>query len=188
VSGADRVRIVAVLTPIVPGKEADLAEYLETKIPIGPGSPFTSLPHVHFARWVIIGQIRADYSGRRRRQSWLVRPLRMRYLLFSCAFDSSGGDLFDELLDKIGPLADKVWGHCVGYPDRPTRSAFCDYLTHNTLPNVQEFFAYHHSVPEIKQAVRLRQQHVEFALAAQTLTDDALRNKFVQKFGAQGCL
>ena len=177
------ITLVTVLTPITPGREPELATYLNG-LPKRYPKSFNELPCVHFARWVIIGQIPSEYNGRRMFGRWLQRPLRMKYLLFSSAFNCSGDAFFEDVRERLGPLADGVWDHCVGYPGSANRAEFHDYMAHNNLPIVQKFIAYDYTVAQIVDALALRKQHIELAQETQTKTDpEQLHQMFEAEFG-----
>jgi hypothetical protein len=180
---ADRpITLMTILTAVVPGREIALAEHLATEIPVGAESPFNRLPDVHFARWVLLGQLRGDYDGWRRALGWWRRPLRMRYLLFTSAFNGPAEELLEQLRIDLTSTVDGVWSHCVNYPGSAGRAAFHAYLTHNRLPNVQEFRAFEHSVPQIRAAVRLRQRHIAMAQDTQAMTPGQIRDRFIEEF------
>ena len=109
--------LLNVLTPIPAGRESAL----DTKLASLPADGlFARVEMVHFARWVIIGQLRSDFSGAPRRR----RPLRMKYLLFSSGFNGADTDFFEELRLTVGPAVDEVWNHCVNYPGSARRVEF----------------------------------------------------------------
>jgi hypothetical protein len=171
------IELVNVLTPITPGEEDRLANHFEA---VADRIRFGDLTSTHSARWVIIGQVRSDTVAARR----VRQPLRMRYLLFSSAFNSTPRDFFEELRIKLGPEVDGVWSHCVNYPGHRRRAEFHSYLEHNSLPVGQRFVAHDASVSDVRAALILRQQHIEFACAAQHLDAEMLRDEFCKHFPA----
>lgn len=180
---ADRpVTLLTILTPIIPGQEIALANHLAAEIPTRAESPFNRLADLHFARWVMLGQLRSDYTGRRRSLGWWRRPLRMRYLLFTSGFNCTVPDLLDQLRLDMTSTVDGVWSHCVNYPGSANRAAFHAYLNHNRLPDAQEFHAFEHTVPQIGAALELRRRHVALALDVQALSPEQLRDRFIEEF------
>jgi len=143
----------------------------------GP-DPFARMSSTHFARWVILDRLGADIPGRRRR----ARPLRMQYLLFTSTAHSPIDEQIEELRLRLGPEADAVWGHCVGYPGHHRRVAFHHYLRHNSLPVPQQFDAYDATVPEVRAALKLRERHIAFADAVQKMDDAQLQLAFLRRF------
>jgi hypothetical protein len=170
--------LLNLLTPIVAGKESALETHLAAMPADGL---FARLEIVHFARWVIIGQLRSDFPGAPRRK----RPLRMKYLLFSSGFNGSDTDFFEELRLTVGPAVDEVWKHCVNYPGSARRVEFHQYLRHNSLPIRQRFIGYDATVSQVRAALSLRREHIEFAQAAQSLPDDELQQEFLRRFSSR---
>jgi hypothetical protein len=178
------ITVTNVLTPIIPGHEPALLEVLDGRLPTGTASPFGRLDSVHFARWVIIGQLRPEFAGRPGLLGRLRGPLRMKYLLFSAAFNGSPDDFWAQLWCRMRAEADDVWSHCVGYPGAGAEWEFCRYLLHNSLPIDQQFLAYQHTVPRLRHWLRLRQQHVDFAVRSQGLDEVQLLKEFCAEFPA----
>ena len=81
-SGSRSARSFAVtlLTPVRAGAEGELRAYLNG-LGVGDASPLTKLPYVHFARWVVIDQLKTDWPGAP------VPPPRLKsqYLLFTAS-------------------------------------------------------------------------------------------------------
>jgi hypothetical protein len=174
VSTGRRINLANVLTPVVPGREADLAAHLSG---LTGADPFAQVAEVHVARWVVIGDENPDPGASR-------DGLRMQYLLFSCAFNGSFADLVEALRLRAGPTIDGIWGHCVNYPGHAARRELHRYLTHTRLSIDQRFVAYDGTVAEIRAALDLRRRHIEFALTAQSLNDDDLQKEFLRHFAS----
>jgi hypothetical protein len=168
---------LTVLTPVRPGEERALATHLDG-LHSGGQELFSRMSSTHFARWVVLDRLGADVPGRRRR----ARPLRMRYLLFTSTANSPVDEQLEELRLRLGPEADAVWGHCVGYPGHHRRVAFHRYLRHNSLPVPQQFAAYDATVPEVCAALDLRDRHISFAREAQGMDDVGLQQAFLRRF------
>lgn len=171
---------LTVLTPIRPGDEAELATYLE-RLPRGADSPFGRLRSTHFARWLIVDGLGADYPG----APWPPQRLRMRYLLFTSTFNGTVRDYLEELRVRLGPEADGVWGHCVNYPGYHRAARFRRYLRHNSLPVHMWYPAYQATVPEVRTALDLRNRHIAFARYAQGRDDKELLVAYVERFGSE---
>lgn len=171
------ISLLSVLTPVTPGREEALAEHL---CGLGAGSsPFARLSELHFARWVIIGEVRGRFPRLPRR-----RPaLRMKYLLYTCGFNGPSGQLLENLRTRCGAAADGIWGHCVGYPGCAERQRFREYFGHNALPIPHQFLAYQHTVGETREALDLRAKHVQLACATQGKSADAILAGFREVFG-----
>ena len=92
---------VAVLTPVLPGREVDLVGHLGDMRE--EPSPFGSLESTHVARLVVIDQVRT-IAGMKK----VKRPLRMRYLLFTAVANSPADVFLEELRSTSGPAVDEV--------------------------------------------------------------------------------
>ena len=173
---SDTISLLTVITPVTPGHEdlldADLKQLWE-----GP-SPFAQLPELHFARWVIIGDVRGNLPHLPRRR----QPLRMKYLVYSCGFNGPVSGVLENMRTLVGPTTDSIWTHCVGYPGLTDRDRFQDYFTHNTLPIPHQFIAYHRTVADIKSALDLRQRHIDLAYATQGMDPARLLAAFRKEF------
>jgi hypothetical protein len=162
------INLLNVLTPIVPGDEAALAKDLAQL----PHDLFAPVPEVHIARWVRLGRFDAEPAR-------TLRPSRMEYLLFTAAFDGAVVRFLDQMRRYLGSEVDTIWRHCVNYPCHAPPEEFRGYLEHNALAIQQRFNAYNATAIEVRAALALREQHVEFAMAAETLSDVQLQQSFL---------
>jgi hypothetical protein len=167
---------LTVLTPIVPGAEAQLRAYLEALDPAH--SPLARLPRTHFGRWVIVDDFVADPSERQ------PDELGCRYLLFSATLDGDVSSYLDELSEELADEAEHIWGACVGAP-HPTRGpALKAYLLHNQIRTTLFFSAYPSAtVADVRHALDARDSAVAFAVSAQGLEPAALQEAFRDHFG-----
>ena len=170
---------ISVLTAVVPGQEDDLTEQLAA---LGEGpSLFAGLASTHMARLVVVGQL-PRLPGMPR----TTRRLRMRYLLLSVVANATPAAFFEELRTQGGDRVDAVWSRCVGYPGREGARAFVRYYARNLVAAQQTYEAYDATVPEIRDAIRLRKQHADFAVSAQLDTPAVLLARFRADFGIGG--
>lgn len=171
---------IAVLTPVLPGREDDLAEVLAA---LGQGpSPFAGLASTHMARLVLVGQV-----PRLPGMPASTLRLRMRYLLLSVVANNTPAGFFEELRTRGGASVDTVWSHCVGYPGRGQARDFERYLTRNVVPAHQTYASYDATVREVRDALALRGRHARFAMQAQELdTPAALLERFREAFAVDG--
>ncbi|MGY1690667.1 hypothetical protein [Geodermatophilus sp. SYSU D01105] len=172
---------LTVLTPVVPGEEGALRESL-ARLPAAGDSPFSRVAETHFARVVVLSGAPWRYRGLPRR----TRPLRMQYLLFTSTANRPPERHVEDLRDGLGPDADAVWGHCVGYPGHDRAAEFCRYLLHNRLPVHRWFAAYDATVQEVGDALDLRRRHARFAGQTQGCDDVDLQAAFLTEFGDGG--
>src|ERR1700754_61685 len=132
---------------------------------------------LHVAR-VQIFRDELVYQGPKQRHR---DPLQHAHLVFTSTFD---GDL-DPYLEALAllPDIDEWWGRCAGYPGRTDLRAFRAYikalrvrtsLLQPAIPNAM--------VPEIREALALREQIVDFAVEAQGLDAAALQARFQSTF------
>jgi hypothetical protein len=168
--GRPESQVLTTLTAIIPGQTGDLRTMLEAFSP-GDGSPLARLRDVHFGRWVVIEQLKTDWPGAPRR-----RPqLRSAYLLFSVTvtFTPRRGYRFprsfvEEMWASIPAEADRVWGHCIGYPGTGSREAFVEYLLAARLRTAVHRYGYPAAtVEEVGDALTAREAFTAFALANQ---------------------
>jgi hypothetical protein len=164
-SGID---LLNVLTPIVPGDEGALAKDLAEL----PQDLFAPVADVHIARWIELGRFDAEPARN-------VRPSRMEYLLFTAAFNGPVVSFLEQVRLEIGSGVDTIWRHCVNYPGHQKADGFRRYLMHNALPIPQRFVGYNATVPDVRAAITLREQHIAFATAAEARSDVELQEAFL---------
>jgi hypothetical protein len=167
------------MTPVKPGEERPLAEYLRGLRARGP-SPFARLPRTHFARFVIVPDFHHDPTWKQRKEEHLD----LNYLIFTSNLDGDLDSYLDELCEKLAPEAPEIWGRCVGCPESPRGAALKKYLKHNRIQTGIFFAAYGHAtVGTVKRALREREQMIAFAVASQGLEPEALQKSFLAEFG-----
>jgi hypothetical protein len=85
----------------------------------------------------------------------------------SAFFDGEPSAWLDALLDALPDEADRVWGHCRGYPGRD-RSAARRWLLDHRVEATAVFGAYPQAtVAEVRDAVAFRQRFRAFAFGMQ---------------------
>lgn len=169
---------LTVLTPIIPGREENLKQYLES-LPYGPEGPLEKTRCTHLARWVIIPQL--YYEGAPQKRD----TLGSQYLLFESNFDGADLDQYVAILCREMPQeADKIWGCCVGYPGIANVDAFRKYIRHNQIDCTFFVAAYPDAtVDDVRTALAFRERFTAFAIAAQHLDAAALQQSFRTTFG-----
>jgi hypothetical protein len=167
------------MTPIKPGEERPLAEYLRGLRARGP-SPLARLPRTHIARFVIVPDFHNDPTWKQRREEHLD----LNYLIFTSNLDGELDSYLDELCDKLAPEAPEIWGRCVGCPESARGAALKKYLKHNQIKTGIFFSAYGHAtVGAVQRALREREKMIAFAVASQGLEPEALQKSFRAAFG-----
>lgn len=167
------------MTPVKPGEEQALADYLRGLSARGP-SPLAKLARTHIARFVIVPDFKNDPTWKQRHEEHLD----LNYLIFTSNLDGDIDSYLDELCEKLVPEAKEIWGRCVGCPESPRGAALKKYLEHNQINTGIFFTAYGHAtVGTVKKALRAREEMIAFAIAAQGLEPEALHKKFLGEFG-----
>jgi hypothetical protein len=153
------VELLTLLTPIVPGRTADLRQTLR-RLPTGNESPFAGVPRTHTARWVVLEHFGMGDPARRRR-------LDPALLLFSAAFDGPLEPWLEDLRAGLGPTAEEVWSYCSRWPGTAGGTAFANWLlehrVHHTLPFLGNPDA---TRTQIEDGQQLRQKLMDFTVWA----------------------
>lgn len=168
--GAVRQGALTAIVPILPGRTPSLRALLEridcdddagTDIENNAWVPFARLTRVHFARWLIFDEA-VDVRG---------RPIPAS-LVFSSNYDEPREAHLRELIDVAGTGFDKIYDHCVGYPERghADGDAVLAFLEAHAV-HVNTFYngTYGKSVDQIRREADLR-------VAIGSFIDDRLRN------------
>ena len=173
-SRSGRSYAVTLLLPINPGAETDLAAHLDG-LGTGDDSPMAKLRHVHFARWVVIDQLKMDWPGAPSRPS----RLKSQYLLFTATVTARVDEhvklpeqrhaeqlpesFFRELCARIPDEVDAILRYCHGYPGSSDADAFVCYLSAGQLDTSFLHVGYPDvTVDEVRQALAARNRFVAF--------------------------
>ena len=163
---------LATFCALVPLVDAGAAREEIESWPRRDDSPFTRLPMVHFARFVIIPGLERQVADQP------ADDLAAPYLMFSAFFDGERDAFLVALSDALADEADRVWSNCRGYPGHPASSGatFRRWLDDHRVPATAIFGAYADaSLPDIRRALAFRAKFREFAFgveAARTGRDD----------------
>lgn len=171
---------VTVLARIADDEVGELRERLRG---YGEDSPFSRIPGTHFARLIVV-----EHAVPQRRPTvwrWPARLLDLLahggrgpkpddlphpYLLLTATVDGEPATFFGGLRG-LGPEADRIWGHCTGYPGHAD-GGFQEYFERRSLPADYTFAgAPPGTVGEIREALRLRRQLASFAATTQDGTE-----------------
>jgi hypothetical protein len=177
VTGSRTLRAFTALTAVLPAHEQHLAASLAA-LPTGDASPFARMASTHFARFVVLDRWTTAAPG------WRSSRPPLQHLLFTSTSNSPPDEHVEELRVCLGPLADQTWGQCVGYPGSESPRLFRRYLLHNRLRVSLVYRAYAATVGDVRAGLDLRRRHAAFALAQQGWSDEELRARFRQEFGA----
>ena len=162
------VEILSTLAPVRPGEEEPLRATLKT---FDGSKPFDDVPGTHTARFVVMTWLGTGDRARRRR----LRPAR---LLFSAVVDGPVDAWLWGLFERQGPAADRVWGHCIGWPDTGEWTARASWLLDQRLVPTYEVISHDFTVAEIKRGLALQQVLRDLAVRAPTLKPADLRDAY----------
>jgi len=127
------------------------------RVPQGGASPFAAMPTLHFARLVVLDDVRIQGIPAREDH------LRSKYLLFTADCDGTARALAMDLARRAGPFIDSVWQHCVGFPGTADPAAFAGYLARCTIPTTFPFGAYvDHSLQDVLRALDAQRRLIAF--------------------------
>ena len=168
---------LTVLTPVIDGRETELADYLN-RLQGGDQSPLAGVAGTHFARWVVLDDVIYEGPAQGDREH-----LKHSRLLFTSNFDGDCDPYLETLRTGLGDRADAIWGQCIGYPGSGDAGAFADYLRHHQIDSSLFFAAYgDRTVAEVKRSLALRTAFIEFVLRTQGMPAAELKQAFVQEF------
>ena len=166
---------LVLLVPIADGAGEDLQRALDR---CAPRSPFTDLHEVHFARWVVIEQLKSGFKHAARRPSRLDRP----YLLFTADYTPLDGDVAPRtLLERVAAAGADVWQHCDGFPT--AAGARADYLAAHRCDTTLYYAGYRDATPaRVKTAVARRDALSRFVVEQRDVRDPAtLQRRYLQE-------
>jgi hypothetical protein len=170
------------MTPVKPGEEGPLQEYLHSLRTRGP-SPLARLSRTHLGRFVIVPDFHNDVSWKQLREEHLDLP----YLIFTSNFDGDLDSYLDELCEGLAPEAGEIWGRCIGCPEPARGAALKAYLKHNQINTGIFFAAYGQAdVGTVKRSLAQREQLIAFAISSQGLGPEDLQQAFLKEFGGAG--
>lgn len=161
---------------LLPRRADDVEAYLEA-LPVGADSPFARVSTLHLARVQIFRAL--VHQGPKQTKT---DTLEHAHLVFTSTID---GDL-DPYLDRLAtlvPECDEWWGHCAGYPGRDDRSAFRSWIRSiQARPGLFRSAMPDAKVGEVREALALREQVLDFAVEAQGLDAETLLQRFRATF------
>jgi hypothetical protein len=158
------------------GRADELEAYLDA-LPVGADSPFARIGTLHIARVQLFRAL--VHQGPEQTKT---DTLRHTHLVFTSTID---GDLdpYLELLRERVPECDEWWGRCVNYPGRGSGKAFRDYVRSiQARPGLFRSAMPDASVAEVREALALRERVIDFAVEAQGLDAEMLRERFRETF------
>jgi len=156
---------LATFCALVPLEDPDGARAAIEGWPLGAGSPFGRLEHVHFARFVIIPGLERQVADQP------ADDLAAPYLVFSVFFDGERDALLRALCEELADEADAAWRHCRGYPGHPREqgATFRRWLEEHRVAATAIFGAYPDaSVRDVRRALDFRERFRAFAFGVES--------------------
>lgn len=178
---------LTVMTPVLEGRSRALAEAIHA-LPKESASPFASVPGTHFARLVLVPQLRWEPGRRRRRIGRRdgdgAEKLRNEYLLFStCSSDHLDGHI-EAIRTGMPQEADAIWSHCVNYPGAAQEVPFHGWIRRGLVRTSLFHAGYPNAtVEDVKGAVDIRNRLVAYAIDAQELSPANAHRRYLAEFG-----
>jgi hypothetical protein len=162
---------------ITHGREEAVRELIEA-IPKGERSPLARIEQLHFSRLHIFDEL--VYQGAPQKPD----RLKSAYLVFTASIDGDLDPFLDAICERLPDEADTWWQYCVAYPGTRDRDAFKRWIRTVQFDNVLFASPYpRESVRAVREAIALREQVLEFAIAAQGLDAGELKARFDATFG-----
>ena len=157
---------LAVLLPVLGGEEQTLGARLEA-LPDGDESPFASLSSTHFARLVLVPNMR-DGADR-------VLPDVPALLFFSAEFDVPVSGYLEALCALMPREVDEIFELCEGYPGVASPRRFNRWLLdHRVPPGFSIQGNPGATAGDVVESLALRDRIIEFAVQTQGLEPEAL--------------
>lgn len=198
------MRTITVLTPI---RDDAVALATDRLAGLGQGSsPFAASDRTHFARLLVLPTELRRYErptgmrryakiidliahlGRQQQDDPLSRP----YLVFSAGYDDDPttdvyapdhSSYVEHLRRRLAATADRIWDTCDGYPGWQDAARFGAYFADHIVAPAYIFApAQTATVGRVRDALRLRDQVLTLAVAAQHASDAELRKRFAEVF------
>lgn len=157
---------LAVLLPVLGGEEQTLGARLKA-LPGGDESPFATLSSTHFARLVLVPNMR-DGADR-------VLPDVPALLFFSAEFDVPVSGYLEALCALMPREVDEIFELCEGYPGVASPRRFKRWLLdHRVPPGFSIQGNPGATAGDVVESLALRDRIIEFAVQTQGLEPEAL--------------
>jgi hypothetical protein len=166
---------LTVLAPVADGRVGALRQAVDG-LPAGPESPFARVFGTHVARLTVIEALDD--------RCLQPDPGMGSFLLFATDFDGEAEVHVERLRNGLGEYADRVFGHCAGYPGIRRGKAFGDWLLRHRIPTGFSVAPYRNApVDEVRDVLALRRRMADFVIAAEALEPAALKAAWLREFG-----
>jgi hypothetical protein len=159
-----------------PGLADELEAYLAA-LPRGAESPFARLGGLHTARVQLFRSL--VHQGPKQRHTDVLQNA---HLVFTSTIDGAL-DPYLEALASLVPECDEWWGRCAGYPGRADLAGFRAYVRSiQARPGLFQSAIPDASVADVRSALAVREQVIDFAVEVQGLDAAALQARFRSAF------
>ena len=151
---------LSILAAVLDGHRDALRTVL-AGLPTEHASPFARVAGTHNGRWVVLDTAASPDAPRR--VGGVPRPM----LMCSAVIDRSAEEWLSNLLEELGGDADRIWGHCVGWPVGANRVSFL--LEHRVQPSLA-FATWNAPVDEVREALALHARMSALAVRSRGMT------------------
>jgi hypothetical protein len=159
------------LFPIKPGHTDELEAHLNALVP--DESPLGRLPQLHMSRLHIIRGL--VYQG----PPQVPETLDNDYLIFTVSIDGDIDSFLRDLASVLGPDADAIFSHTVGFPGTGDSGAFARWALGHKRNNGYLVSPWpFETVPRIHEALRVQEGFGELAFRSAELSDAELQAEF----------
>jgi hypothetical protein len=163
------------LTPVTAGRMGDLQGELDS-LKAQSESPFARIFGTHVARFTVVGALED--------RELEPDPSSGSYLIFSTDIDGSPRAHVERLRAGLGDWADRLWGHCDGYPGAARARPFRDWLLGHRVPAGFTVAPYRHAtVSDVRDALEVRRRLVDLACVAPSLDPVDLKRAWLRELG-----
>jgi hypothetical protein len=157
--------------PIKPGHTDELEAHLDALVP--DESPLGRLPQLHMSRLHIIRGL--VYQG----PPQVPETLDNDYLIFTVSIDGDIDEFLRDLASVLGPDADAIFSHTVGFPGTGDSGAFARWALEHKKNNGYLVSPWpFETVPRIQEALRVQEGFGGLVSRADELSDAELQAEF----------
>ena len=159
------------LFPILPGHTDALEAHLHALDP--DGSPLGRLPQLHMSRLHVIRGL--VYQG----PPQIPETLDSDYLIFTASIDGDVDAFLRDVASRLGPDADAIFSHTVGFPGTGDSGAFASWALSHKRNNGYLVSPWpFETLPRIHEALRVQEGFGDLVSRSAELSDAELQAEF----------
>jgi hypothetical protein len=159
------------LFPILPGHTDELETHLNG-LDVDD-SPLARLPQLHMSRLHVIRDL--VYQG----PPQIPETLDSDYLIFTASFDGDADAFLRDVASLLGPEADAIFSHTVGFPGTQDHGAFASWAFEHKRNNGYLVSPWpFETVPRIHEALRVQEGFGGLVSRSAELSDAELQAEF----------